>query len=61
MKCPYCNKSSCEPGVVYKNIESYGGKRVVFRCIYCKKSISVSGERRVIFGKPRKTDEEPYW
>jgi hypothetical protein len=61
MKCPYCNKCKCEPSAVYKNCEIYGSGRFNFKCIHCKNVVSVYAERRVVYGKPTKTDSESDW
>ena len=61
MECPYCKKYKCEPPMIYKHIETYGDSWSNFKCIHCEKVISVHGERRVVFGKPEKTDAESDW
>ena len=61
MKCPYCYKHKCEPDVVSINIENYGSKIVKFKCVHCKKVIKAYGERRAVFSKPIKTNEESDW
>lgn len=61
MECPHCKKEDCIPPVVYRNIENYGSKVLVFRCFHCKKKIEVYGRRTVVFGKLRKTKKSPDW
>ena len=61
MICPYCKKNKCEPAVLYRNCESYGFGRFNFRCLHCKKVITVYAERKVIFGKPEKTSNNSDW
>ncbi len=61
MKCPYCNKSNCEPAVVWHRCEIYGSERTNFKCRHCGKVITVYSERTVVFGKPEKTDAESDW
>lgn len=60
-KCPYCNKKDFIPGVVFRNIESYGPKVVHFNCERCNKIIQAYGEAVVHFTNIKKTTKGSDW
>ena len=61
MKCPYCGKRGCIPSVVARNIESYGSSSANFKCVHCSKVINTYGQRKVVFSKLKKTDNDSDW
>lgn len=61
MKCPYCMKSEFVPEVVYRNCERYGSRRFNFRCLHCKKVVTIYAQRQVILVTPEKTDRKSDW
>jgi hypothetical protein len=61
MRCPYCNRGNCDPEYVYNNVEAYGTSLCRFSCRHCGETVKVWAERRVVFGKAAKTNEDSDW
>jgi len=61
MKCPYCKKEDCIPGVVYLHTDNYGGGVKHFKCNHCSNVIRAMCEREVNIFDLTKTDHESDW